>query len=476
VNSNDPRPADTQGQARLPSGPYVATLTIKPGAPLEIEETTLDLDSAPNEFRDCARRVGKTLRAYLNAVRALLDGRYKHLAAEAPRHMTSACIPYAFVFKDGILVRYDLQNNPELKVAVGTVPDRCLAEFSPAVSEQFLHCSEDPSKYDPGDRTIKLTLSAIPSAGGKVNDFFSLRMFAVASLSTDRTKPTDRSPECPLPLISVRNEVDVVLNIELDQQSGEQNRDRFLLRTPIRLPVGWEAIEVFPPYEETSWSPELTSFWAERDLLAAVLHRNLRDNHFRRIDPNAQARSEMTKLLSECKELLDGPEEPLHQFVKGKPGLLCPTHDRVWSKLPLGKRVTDFVFRQATGEYLLVELEGPSHILFRTDGQQREELTHAIDQVMDWRRYIEDNLRTVQTELGLDGISSNPSCLIVIGRSSSLNPDTRRKLVTLQNATPNLRIITYDDLIANAKAAVENILGPLWDVGSQTEVYQLPSK
>jgi hypothetical protein len=475
VNSDESRPADAQGQARLPGRPRGATLTIKPGAPLEIQEKILDLDSAPDEFRDRTQRVGKTLRAYLKAVRTLLDGRYKHLAAETPRHMTSACIPYAFIFKDGILVRYDLQNNPELKVAVGTVPDHSLTDFSAAVSEQFLHCSEDPSKYDPGDRAIKLTLSAIPSAGGKANDFFTLRIFAVTSISTGRTHPTDPSPEPPMPLISVRNEVEVFLNIELDRQPGEENR-QFLLRTPIRLAVGWEAIEVFPPYEETSWSPELASFWAERDLLAAVLHRNLRDNHFRKIDPHAQARSDMTKLLSECKALLDGPEESLHQFVKGKPGLLCPTHDRVWSKLPLGKRVTDFVFRQATGEYLLVELERPSHNLFRADGQQREELTHAIDQVMDWRRYIEDNLRTVQSELGLDGISSNPSCLIVIGRSSSLNPDTRRKLVTLQNATPNLRIITYDDLIANAKAAAENILGPLWDVGPRTEVYQLPSK
>src|SRR5207248_3150614 len=97
----------------------------------------------------------------------------------------------------------------------------------------------------------------------------------------------------------------------------------------------------------------------------------------------------MAKIIVDCNALLDGPEEPLHQFIKSNPGLLCPTHYRVWSKLSLGRRDTDFVFREASGEYLLVELEGPSRPLFRTDGQQREELTHAIDQVMDWRRYIE---------------------------------------------------------------------------------------
>jgi hypothetical protein len=121
----------------------------------------------------------------------------------------------------------------------------------------------------------------------------------------------------------------------------------------------------------------------------------------------------------------------------------------------------------------LVEIEKPSHLIFRSDGQQREELTHAIDQITDWRRYIEDNLRTVQNELGLKGISANPSCLIVIGRSASLTEESRRKLIAIQNAMPKLRIMTYDDVIANAKAAAENILGPLWDAGPGVEVYLL---
>src|SRR5271169_5336057 len=115
----------------------------------------------------------------------------------------------------------------------------------------------------------------------------------------------------------------------------------------------------------------------------------------------------MARLFAECEGLLNGNEEPLHQFIKANPGILCPTHCRLWSKLPLGKRDTDFVFREPSGDYLLVEIEKPSHLLFRNDGQQREELTHAIDQITDWRRYVEDNLRTVQSELGLEGISSN---------------------------------------------------------------------
>jgi hypothetical protein len=218
-----------------------------------------------------------------------------------------------------------------------------------------------------------------------------------------------------MPLVSVRNEFDFMMELEAEHGQAKSRR-RFLLRNRFRIPVGWEAIELFPPYHTDVWNPDLASDWAESDLLGAVLQRNIRDNQFHAIDPNAAARKQMAKLIAECESLLDGNEEPLHQFIKANPELLCPTHYQVWSKLSLGKRDTDFVFREPSGDYLLVELEKPSHLLFRVDGQQREELTHAIDQVTDWRRYIEDNLRTVQQELGLDGISSNPSCLIVIGR------------------------------------------------------------
>jgi hypothetical protein len=47
-------------------------------------------------------------------------------------------------------------------------------------------------------------------------------------------------------------------------------------------------------------------------------------------------------------------------------------------------------------------LEKPPRSLFRKDGQQHEELTHALGQITDWRRYLEDNLRGVQKEPGLE--------------------------------------------------------------------------
>lgn len=87
---------------------------------------------------------------------------------------------------------------------------------------------------------------------------------------------------------------------------------------------------------------------------------------------------------------------------------------------------------------------------------------------------LEDNLSTVQRELGLVGISASPRSVLVIGRSASLTEHNRRKLTTLENTMPKLKIMTYDDVFANARAVAENLLGPLWDPGPNAQVYFLP--
>jgi hypothetical protein len=139
--------------------------------------------------------------------------------------------------------------------------------------------------------------------------------------------------------------------------------------------------------------------------------------------------------------------------------------------LPFGDRFSDFVFREPHNDYLLVEIEAPIREIFRKNGQQREELTHAINQITDWIQYIADNKQKVEEKLGLSGISTNPRTLVVIGRSASLTEDNRHKLVTLQAQQNKLRILTYEDLIASARANLEQILGPLALQGQNVELY-----
>jgi hypothetical protein len=64
----------------------------------------------------------------------------------------------------------------------------------------------------------------------------------------------------------------------------------------------------------------------------------------------------------------------------------------------------------------------------------------------------------------------------VIGRSSTLSEENRLKLITLQNQIPNLRVLTYDDLIKSAKAVAENLFGPLDIMTSNGEIYFAPSR
>lgn len=460
-----PTKSDKGKTSQLKTGVF----KVKPGIPIELSEFKEDPSPYSKAERPELARIAKTIKSYLTAAKELLEGKYALLREVAPIHMTEACTPVAFVFSDGILVRYDLKPNPELKVFVGIIQEEgTLLDWAPRLTDLFLHCPAQLEGYDPGDKMVSITISKVSPS--ERQDIAKFKIFAVAPLPKLKSDGTQMSGNRPEPVFSVRNEFDLMMEGEVLAEGGGSGR-KFLTRSRIKLPFGWEAIELYPPYEADIWEPSLATQWAENDLLAAVIRGNLQDQQFREIDPNAQARKKMAELIAHYESLLEGPEEPLHQFIKKNPQILCPTHDRVWSKLPLGDRATDFVFREPTGEYLLVELENPSHLLFRKDGHQSALLTHAIGQVADWRRYLEDNLLTVQRELGLDGISSNPQCLIVIGRSVSLNEKNRRKLVTLENMMPRLKIMTFDDLLANAKATAENILGPLWDAGPNTEVY-----
>ncbi len=279
----------------------------------------------------------------------------------------------------------------------------------------------------------------------------------------------------PYCLLSVRNRLDLEIHGELSAEGDEKALGQpFIARSTMRLIAGWECIEVFPGLELDAWKVDFAPLWAEHDLLGAVLIAQTHDAQLSNLDPRASARRQYASLLAEFKGLLDsnpGREQILQVFLQSNPVLLYPTHVRMWPKLPLGATITDFVFRDANQEYLLVELERSTLPLFRQDGHATADLTHAHGQIIDWKRYLEDNLQTVQRELGLTGITPNPSALLVMGRSQSLLPRDRRKLQTMTNESPKLRIMTYDDVYENAKAVLENLLGPIWDTGGSTQIY-----
>lgn len=448
-------------------------LVGRPGQPLEFQEVEDSelLDVAGISFPIAT---GEALFAYLKEAQNLLKGKYVGQKELAPPHMRVPCDIFVVRCKDGIFVRYDkqLEGRPTVRCAA---MDQSLKDLAPMLSERLVHFPDDPSTYPLSDDGPAFILTMI-DPDGKVEEISRTHpvIFAKTTFPDDSEIPLP--PARPPCLLSILNEFDMQMGgfVEpTDNPTKSEGKDvqQFIVHSRFRIPAGWEAIEVYPLLGDEYWNIELAPTWAELDLLAAIARRNLIGNSLTSLDNRGASRKVYAALLDEFEELLAGPEEPVHQFLKLHPELLCPTHDRFWSKLPFGDRVSDFVFREAYNDYQLVEIEAPHRLLFRKDGQQRAELTHAINQTAEWIEYIGNNKQKVEEELGLEGISTNPRSLVVIGRSESLTEENRLRLVTLQTQHSKLQILTYDDVIANARANLERLFGPLGIVAVNAELY-----
>lgn len=445
----------------------------EPGKPLQfssVEEVhTENITASPLGIR-----VAETIKAYLAEARNLLRSRYAGLKDVAPLHLREPCNVFVLCCSDGLFVRYDRAPDEKTVVRVASVPET-LSEVAPKFSEGFIHMPSDIEAFVPGQDGPAVSLNII-SPTGEITEVVKLFPMIVASTNLPNNFITPPPPARPLCIASVQSEIDVetagiVAPSDAPLNRNDPNNDHFIARTCMRLQVGWESIELYLSLDTDYWDPTRAPMWAELDILAAAAQANLRTQAYRALDSRGETRKQYAALLAEFETLLDGPEEPVHQFLKKHPELLCPTADRKWSKLRFGDRISDFVFREAPNDYLLVEIEAPISDIFRQDGQQREELTHAINQISDWVQYIEDNRTEVEASLGLVGISTSPRTLVVIGRAATLSEENRRKITTIQNQHGKLRILTYDDMLASARANLQRILGPLSITGQNTQLF-----
>lgn len=449
-------------------------ILVQPGQPLQFTDV-VDVDMSKAALSSLDRAIGRTLAAYTRAARKLLESKYAGQRGLAPPHMRGPTNIYVLRCTDGVLVRYDPALEGQEKIG-GANLKITLAEASPQLSEQVIYFPQDRQTYVPSPGGIEFVLMVTDAKTGCTDVRLKVRplIYATATLPDGfEMPPPPARPPC---LVSVHNEMDfelqgVLVPADEPMELTGPDAEQFIAHSRFRLPVGWQAIEIYPLLGEEYWKPEYASMWAELDLLAAIAEKNVIASTLRALDSRGATRKLYAALFEELDSLLKGPEEPVHQFLKQHPGLLCPTYERYWSKLPFGNRVSDFVFRESHNDYLLVEIEAPIRELFRKDGQQREELTHAINQITDWIQYIANKKEKVEGELGLAGISANPRTLVVIGRSASLTEENRRKLATLQAQQSKLRILTYDDLVASARANLERILGPLDLRAQNVELY-----
>ncbi len=148
----------------------------------------------------------------------------------------------------------------------------------------------------------------------------------------------------------------------------------------------------------------------------------------------------------------------VHPFLAEHTYFLHPALETIVSEPAIGVGTEfrpDFIIREATGDYILVEIENPKRTLFTKRGDFTAEVSHAVQQVEDWQEWLEQNLPTAQRQYP-DIVS--PRGLIVMGRHVNLGQKERQKLSRRNiNTRGRLEIITYDELIARTRAYLAGV-------------------
>lgn len=440
---------------------------IKPGMPIQFKCTRITKRRLRGDNDKYAFHVAKTLEAFCNSVQKLLDSKYAHFKDIMPPILKAACNIFVIHCDDAILVRYDASSNCK-SIGRYTVQKCSISDLLPLFSDYLLYTKAKPRPKNAAPQGPGIMVGETDQFGAFTGSPSEFKIEMVVDLSKAKYKRSI-PPAKPLPHVILQNELMVNL---IGTLAERQNQDTsFVANGRLPLKVGWQAIEVFPLLPIECWQKENVDDWAALEILSFAASRQLTDGQLMQLDPRCIPRKQFVQQLAEFESLLSEDEEPIHQFLFEHSQFLSPTIVQCWSKLAFGSKKCDFVLREPGNEYELVELESPHRQLFKKDGHPHADLTHAIGQTIDWIRYIEDNKRTVEQELGLAGISINPKRLIVIGRSASLSKENRRTLVTIQNQNPRMRILTYDDLLERARINAEPILGKLGLTARNMELF-----
>lgn len=165
-----------------------------------------------------------------------------------------------------------------------------------------------------------------------------------------------------------------------------------------------------------------------------------------------------SSLINEYKELIYtlNDEEKYQKFFSSNPVFLHPLGRNVYDKQQLGSElITDFVIQTLDSDYYLVEIEKPQDKIFTKSNDFTANFTHALGQVIDFLDWIESNIAYAGKKL--PNISS-PKGLLIIGTNKDLTPLRKRKLKRFSEALHNINILTYEDILDNARALYSNMI------------------
>jgi len=141
-------------------------------------------------------------------------------------------------------------------------------------------------------------------------------------------------------------------------------------------------------------------------------------------------------------------EVPANQF------LIAPHCKGVFPHKPLGgnRFVPDFTVHRPDGDYHLIEIESPNTLIYQAKGQeQTADFSHAIQQVEDWLRYIDQNLLTVRNEDNMPTIY-RPTGEVVIGRDKHMGDTAKIRFQFKRGESGRLSFKTYDMMVSEGRA------------------------
>jgi hypothetical protein len=160
------------------------------------------------------------------------------------------------------------------------------------------------------------------------------------------------------------------------------------------------------------------------------------------------------KLLDEKK-----PERALQEFLNAHAYFfhgLARHHSPIYSRVKLGTDYeTDYAFMDPNSygaDWHFIEIESPKQRLFTLKGDPTAALTHAVEQVRDWNRWLHEHLEYARRLLPL---VEYPLTHAIMGRRQELNDLNKKKLRRLNFENRSfLQVRTLDFLAESALRSV----------------------
>ncbi|MGB0920634.1 MAG: Shedu anti-phage system protein SduA domain-containing protein [Alphaproteobacteria bacterium] len=116
---------------------------------------------------------------------------------------------------------------------------------------------------------------------------------------------------------------------------------------------------------------------------------------------------------------------------------------------------------------MLVGIGRPRNSIFTQQVDFSAKFSHAFGQALDFQDWVDEHGEYAQSKL--KGISSRKG-LLVMGQRSVISDRQKAKLHRFNSNSTSIRVATYDDLLEDVKASLQNLLGSEASVETETQM------